>query len=463
MRLTAPDLESELRRLLPAGSATFELVLVPGDDAVRESGEGSLIARVQLVIYEPGEPRSIRDLKEQELPLVAGARREDGARALAYVRGWVRSLAAVAAARGDEPDFLMPYDLFFPCALDDESLRTDDEFATAFADPSRVRRWIEATTRAETRESLAAWGLEDQVDAFLALRRPGIYFDDHIELEPDVVDSGEEAGDESGLEEEYAPWEVGATRFGGEPDLPPSMPWPTSGGRPMTFAAQLDLESLREFDAARELPQSGLLSFFYDAFPDCDFEKTIEYPARVFHLSSDGLVRRATPEGGDRRPAFTADPLDRGTVPPLESPFYEALLPEERAIAFRQSLAAAAKGEGSVDPLPRFDLFLQQWQYDDPEGEHRALGYCRPHQGDPYLEAEVCATGRNWKTWEEGSVGAIRTARAARRWRLLLQLSAMVNGKLLLEQDCGCIYFLVPEGALAKHDWSQVWLVLQCS
>jgi hypothetical protein len=29
--------------------------------------------------------------------------------------------------------------------------------------------------------------------------------------------------------------------------------------------------------------------------------------------------------------------------------------------------------------------------------EHRLLGYARPHQGDPYLEAEIYATGRTWK------------------------------------------------------------------
>ncbi|MGC4117273.1 MAG: YwqG family protein [Myxococcales bacterium] len=424
--------------------------------------------------FEPGKPGTLRDVKEQELPLVPADRRGDVERALAYVRGWVRSLAALVAARPGELDCLLPCDLLFPYALDDETLRTEDEFAAAFADPSRVRHWIDESAREEARESLAAWGIEDQADAFLALRRPGIAFEDHVELEPDAVESseadeeadGEADGEEPEWEEERAPWLPGATRFGGEPDLPASMPWPMSGGRPMTFAAQLDLDSLRGLAAAKELPQSGLLSFFYNAVPDRDFDKKIEYPTRVIHLATrDGLARRPTPPGGDRRPAFTAEPQGRkSTMPPVESPFYEALLPEERALAFRRSLVAAAKGEGSVvDPLPNLELFIQQWQDGDAEGEHRVLGYCHPHQGDPYLEAEVYATAGNWKTWEEGSVGAIRTARAARRWRLLLQLTAMVNGKLLLEQDCGCIYFLIPEDALAKQDWGQVRLVLQCS
>jgi Domain of unknown function (DUF1963) len=142
------------------------------------------------------------------------------------------------------------------------------------------------------------------------------------------------------------------------------------------------------------------------------------------------------------------------------------MLPDEKALAFRRSLVEAAKGgPAPVDPLA--GLSHVRMRFDDGgtwgDEEHRRLGYARPHQGDPYLEAEIDATGRNWKTWEEGSPGALRTLRAARRWRLLLQICAQIDGTLLLNQDCGSLFFFMPEDALAAHDWGRVWCVLQGS
>jgi hypothetical protein len=56
----------------------------------------------------------------------------------------------------------------------------------------------------------------------------------------------------------------GRSRFGGSPDLPPDVPWPTVDGVPATFLAQLDLAELPDVPLAAELPRSGLLSFFWD-------------------------------------------------------------------------------------------------------------------------------------------------------------------------------------------------------
>jgi uncharacterized protein YwqG len=46
---------------------------------------------------------------------------------------------------------------------------------------------------------------------------------------------------------------------------------------------------------------------------------------------------------------------------------------------------------------------------------------------------------------------------------LLRDVLPVGDGTLLLNQDCGYLYFLLPEDALAAHDWSRVWCVLQCS
>ena len=67
-------------------------------------------------------------------------------------------------------------------------------------------------------------------------------------------------------------YKLGATRFGGKPDVPPDFVWPTYEGesydhvvkdRPLTFLAQFNCAELAQFDKEHLLPDHGLLSFFY--------------------------------------------------------------------------------------------------------------------------------------------------------------------------------------------------------
>jgi hypothetical protein len=437
-----------LTEALQGHSSAFEL-RPASDDWLREEHDGALVARLMLVVFEPGS-RDIRDVKEQELPLICRTDRERPERALAFLRAWARSLEAIVDSRGGELDVLMPMDLLVPEALNDSDLVTETDFIHAFGDRARLAAWAAQSELAEWQESLARCGLAERAQEVRALLRPAISFEDHERVD----------------EDEDCPSPVGETRFGGEPDLPADQSWPTVAGRPMTFAAQLDLRALADHPAARELPREGVLSFFYDPFPEAPDGAVYVNAVRVMHFdASASLARRATPEGGDRRPAYRSTPRElSATLPPRESPFYEALLPEPVVTEFRRSLSAAARGQGSVvDPLDGLDRVLWNHNCDDPTESHRLLGYCQVHQGDPYLEAEVQRSGRGFDGWIQESPEAIAAGRRACRWRLLLQVCAYLNGALLLEQDAGYFYFLLPEEALARHDWSQAWGVLQCS
>ncbi|MBQ8827477.1 MAG: DUF1963 domain-containing protein, partial [Oscillospiraceae bacterium] len=58
---------------------------------------------------------------------------------------------------------------------------------------------------------------------------------------------------------------AGGTKFGGKPDVPVDFEWfRTSDGRPLAFLAQFNLNELHEYDKENELPQKGILYFFYD-------------------------------------------------------------------------------------------------------------------------------------------------------------------------------------------------------
>jgi hypothetical protein len=91
---------------------------------------------------------------------------------------------------------------------------------------------------------------------------------------------------------------VGASRFGGRPDLPDGYRWPQLTGIPMAFLAQLRLDELRAaLPAPRqpELPEEGLLVVFAGVDPDDPLLIGLDGMGHVAIVSGDGLRRRSWP------------------------------------------------------------------------------------------------------------------------------------------------------------------------
>jgi hypothetical protein len=89
---------------------------------------------------------------------------------------------------------------------------------------------------------------------------------------------------------------MGASRFGGVPDLPPGAPWPTYKGRKIPFLAQVDLSAVKADKAP--LPPDGWLY----AFGLFDNDKSRRpSPVSVFHHRGPAskLVRAKQPSEGD--------------------------------------------------------------------------------------------------------------------------------------------------------------------
>jgi uncharacterized protein (TIGR02996 family) len=118
-----------------------------------------------------------------------------------------------------------------------------------------------------------ARGLGSQTDKLLALARPAL-----------TVASA--AAPEKSLP-------VGASKYGGRPDLPPGTKWPKFKGAPLAFLGQLNLAELRASPAVREMPAAGVLSVFaaYDLESGND-----DFPKgswRLFHFpDATKLARR---------------------------------------------------------------------------------------------------------------------------------------------------------------------------
>ncbi|MFD2916398.1 DUF1963 domain-containing protein [Psychroserpens luteus] len=93
---------------------------------------------------------------------------------------------------------------------------------------------------------------------------------------------------------------IGASKFGGTPDLPEGTEWPKSEGHSMVFFAQLNLNDIANFDQENLLPKTGFLYFFsYFEAPEGDYGAEYEYKKenadyKVLYLDKPLIDLKAT-------------------------------------------------------------------------------------------------------------------------------------------------------------------------
>jgi Domain of unknown function (DUF1963) len=193
------------------------------------------------------------------------------------------------------------------------------------------------------------------------------------------------------------------SRIGGVPDLPPGFVWPSWNGRELDFVAQVDLEAVAAVDPETILPRRGVLSFFSGVgegrcvvrLVDGELEP-VEGRGRVLPEYPLELSRELMLPAGW---SFQAEELD--------------LTPDERDAwdELRDRLALVQGVELEETSLR-------------PSLLHRLLGY---HE-EIGREVEVdCALGAAGLDADDGDVYHEHRAALeadARRWRLLLQVSA---------------------------------------
>lgn len=106
--------------------------------------------------------------------------------------------------------------------------------------------------------------LVDMLDDVFAVARPAIEYRTRKEPEKGIP--------------------VGASKFGGRPDLPAGTKWPRFDDRPLSFLGQINLTELAASPVARDLPTAGILSAFcvYDDDDGNDYFPKGSW--RLFHF-----------------------------------------------------------------------------------------------------------------------------------------------------------------------------------
>jgi uncharacterized protein YwqG len=166
--------------------------------------------------------------------------------------------------------------------------------------------------------------------------------------------------------------EVGVSKIGGAPDLPEATEWPRWKGTPLAFIAQLNMVDVTKHDLTGALPQSGLLSFFYDARQETwGFDPDDRGSWQVLFCEDDQPVLRRTQPPDDLSKESRFKPCKLAfstelTLPPWESLYVEGLDLTEQETDKYLDLLQRISGED--------DLI------------HRLFGHPDPIQGDMQLQ-----------------------------------------------------------------------------
>jgi uncharacterized protein YwqG len=233
--------------------------------------------------------------------------------------------------------------------------------------------------------------------------------------------------------------------LGGDHGLPPGTSWPQRDGTKLRFLARVSLAELQAAEPTAWLPQSGALLFFYD---------------------------------DDKQP-WGFDPADRSSWAVLyvpDSSVTSAFPPPESwrplpraAVALRRIRVLPSGDRAEVEALKlsddEFDTFAEIADRKFAGlPKHQLLGLPSPIQDDSMeLECQLASNGVYC-----GDAAGYASARAkelepgAQNWRLLFQVDSD-DDLGVMWGDGGMLYFWVEEAAAQRGDFSNVWLILQCT
>jgi uncharacterized protein YwqG len=231
------------------------------------------------------------------------------------------------------------------------------------------------------------------------------------------------------------------SRMKGDPLVPKDFEWPVrADGTRLTFLAQIDFEEIVAFESLQDdLPQNGMLSFFYDvedqpwgsSLADKDGWKVYYFPKKTeLEIYPD--------ENGANEEQFSIEWVEEPSYPDSASDEFFTLTEPARE---------------------EYQRFTENC-YEEPPC-HRFLGYPHHIQSDFRESIEIVTSQIDYELVRGDANKAKKLFADSRRWRLLLQLDSDQELDFMWG-DSGTLYFCIDEHALKKLDFSDVWLELQC-
>lgn len=232
---------------------------------------------------------------------------------------------------------------------------------------------------------------------------------------------------------------IGASKFGGAPDVPEGFEWPMWDGKPLGFLAQINLEEVAPYDVETLLPDQGILLFFQ------------RYRGGFFSVDSKTYVQYV--EGESVRPSLPPskfDPKEAWQIPPCRiTPSARWTLTDWGASELFET-STAKEWEAIGDLLDNIA----------PSIEHQLLGYAKSVQGSVEIDAQIQATQIAYSQTPE------QTEQGALQWLPLLQIDSqfdMDSNPQWTFGDMGVIQFMIRRADLLARNWNETQFTFQCS
>lgn len=273
------------------------------------------------------------------------------------------------------------------------------------------------------------------------------------------------------LKKEHCPQDeapIGSSRFGGDPDLPEGVEWPTNrDGRLLTFIAQIRIEDFRELlHEDPDWPDSGVIVFFTenDSIRDGIMHKDEDYFWMCYYPEGTRLVRTARPEELDHQePDHTLRYLDMETR--LE---HARLVVRDRFMMHPRipDFEGYALSRNDIKRLGRLSDSCYEYEGFLNTGEPHILGGSSVEAQEGAMTGAVLAHGdyqmdtRLGEPWY--SQESFRKAEAnARDWRLVLQVGS--DNDHNFGCDGGNIFFFAHKDDLRDGSLARCWAIVDGS
>lgn len=251
--------------------------------------------------------------------------------------------------------------------------------------------------------------------------------------------------------------EVGCTHFGGVPDVPSDFSWPfyntdsydddTVKPRPLAFLAQFNCAQLPKVEGGVLLPQTGVLSFFYELDSmKWGFDPKDSGCAKVFWFEDITELSKAS---------FPEELAEYYRLPAIS---VEAKIEDD--------YPAAEDYFSQIVDWDEYESSLQDLGVEIPDICSKLLGWPNIIQDNMTVECEMVSKGYYLgEGWDKLPKDVLENAKQNSRqdWLLLFQLDSLEqNDFQLMFGDCGRVYFYIRREDLISRRFDRVWLVLQC-
>jgi len=240
------------------------------------------------------------------------------------------------------------------------------------------------------------------------------------------------------------------SKLGGRPDLPKTLNWPVYEDRHLHFIAQLNLNHITAQGGSLELPEKGLISFFYDALEQpWGFDPMDRGRWKVLYFEdTQSFERKDEPEDIKEEGSFSTAQMQFSSQTNLPS---------------SESLYIDRLGLNNNEQELYWALYDKVQEHNKSTGlTHKLLGHPDTIQGDMQLECQLVSNG----LFCGDSTGYDNPRRTelestATSWKLLLQIDSEEEIGMMWG-DVGRIYFWILEEDLKTLNFDNVWVVLQC-